>query len=120
MLLCAHDTGVDPEPRPGLPSGHFPGATNLPFTQLLHKHEDGGFSLHPAAVLRQQFAAIGIDPLQRPCVVSCGSGVTACIIGFSMDVIAEEEKKQVVPWKVYDGSWTEWASQQDPVILKGK
>jgi 3-mercaptopyruvate sulfurtransferase SseA len=26
--------GVDPEPRPGLPSGHMPGAKSVPFMQV--------------------------------------------------------------------------------------
>ncbi len=34
--------GRDPEPRPGLPSGHIPGSKSLPFTDLLL---DGGRSL---------------------------------------------------------------------------
>ena len=27
--------GTEPEPRPGLPSGHIPGSQNLPFTSVL-------------------------------------------------------------------------------------
>ena len=28
--------GRDPEPRPGLPSGHIPGSLNVPFTEVVH------------------------------------------------------------------------------------
>lgn len=27
--------GTEPEPRPGLPSGHIPGSINVPFTEVL-------------------------------------------------------------------------------------
>jgi 3-mercaptopyruvate sulfurtransferase SseA len=30
--------GVDPEPRPGLPSGHMPGAKSVPFMQVRCQH----------------------------------------------------------------------------------
>jgi thiosulfate/3-mercaptopyruvate sulfurtransferase len=34
-------TGEQPEPRPGLSSGHMPHARSLPFSTLLEKHETG-------------------------------------------------------------------------------
>ena len=35
-------------------------------------------------------------------ICSCGSGVTACIIGFGLSLAGLEN------WSIYDGSWTEW------------
>src|SRR6202050_2209674 len=63
--------GTLPEPRPGISSGHMPGATSIPFTELV---EEG--RLKPAEELRQIFAAKGVD-LKHPITTTCGSGVTA-------------------------------------------
>ena len=65
--------GVAPEPRPGLRSGHMPGALNLPWNRLV---EDG--RLKKPAALEAEFAAAGFDP-QGPVIASCGSGLTASI-----------------------------------------
>ena len=67
--------GSAPELRPGLPSGHMPGAANLPYGELLNPD---GTMLDPAA-LRARFEAAGVEA-ERPVVTSCGSGVTACIL----------------------------------------
>ena len=95
-------TGAIPEPRPGLPSGHIPGARNLPFTELLRP--DG--TMLPAPELRDRFRAAGIDGA-RPVVTSCGSGVTATVLTLGM------AEAGLPPGAVYDGSWTEWASRPD-------
>jgi thiosulfate/3-mercaptopyruvate sulfurtransferase len=67
--------GTAPEPRPGLPSGHIPGAKNLPASRLLAP--DNTFL--PAASLREQFAAAGVDG-SHPVITSCGTGVSAAIL----------------------------------------
>ena len=95
-------TGTDPEPRPGLPSGHVPGSRNLPFTDLLHPD---GTMLAPAA-LRDCFAAAGVDG-RRPVVTSCGTGVTAAILTLGL------VRAGFDPGALYDGSWTEWAGRLD-------
>ena len=95
-------TGAVPEPRPGLPSGHMPGARNLPFTDLLHP--DG--TMRGAAGLRERFAAAGVDGT-RPVVTSCGTGVTATILTLGM------VQAGLPAGAVYDGSWTEWAGRPD-------
>ena len=95
-------TGTDPEPRPGLPSGHVPGSRNLPFTDLLHPD---GTMLAPAA-LRARFAAAGVDG-RRPVVTSCGTGVTAAILTLGL------LRAGFDPGALYDGSWTEWAGRPD-------
>ena len=36
--------GTEPEPRPGMRSGHIPGSVNLPFGQLLSLEDKTSFS----------------------------------------------------------------------------
>ena len=64
--------GQAPEPRPGLRSGHIPGAHNLPYGRLLK--QDG--TLKSRAQIEAQFNEAGVD-LGKPVVASCGSGITA-------------------------------------------
>lgn len=94
--------GTAPEPRKGLPSGHMPGAANLPFNELLAA--DG--TLLPPDALRARFAAAGADG-SRPLVTSCGTGVTACVLALGAVRAGLPEPA------VYDGSWTEWASRPE-------
>jgi thiosulfate/3-mercaptopyruvate sulfurtransferase len=98
--------GTDPEPRPGLPSGHIPGARNIPFTAVIDP--DTG-CVRPEAELRARFA--GLD--EHPVVCSCGTGVTACVLAFALHRLGREEVA------VYDGSWTEWAGRDDAPIETG-
>jgi thiosulfate/3-mercaptopyruvate sulfurtransferase len=89
--------GTDPEPRPGLASGHMPGAVSLPASELV---QDG--HMRPVDALRARFAAAGVDG-DRPVVTSCGSGVSAAILTFGLHLAGLPEGA------LYDGSWTEWA-----------
>ncbi len=94
--------GTAPEPRAGLPSGHMPGAANVPVSEIAGPD---GRAKDPAA-LRAIFAAAGATG-GRPIVTSCGSGVTACVLAFGMVRAGLPEPA------VYDGSWTEWASRPE-------
>lgn len=94
--------GTAAEPRAGLPSGHMPGAANVPVTEMAGP--DGRMKDPPA--LRAIFAAAGAAG-GRPVVTSCGSGVTACVLAFGMARAGLPEPA------VYDGSWTEWASRPE-------
>ncbi|XP_008676727.2 thiosulfate/3-mercaptopyruvate sulfurtransferase 1, mitochondrial isoform X2 [Zea mays] len=96
--------GVAPEPREGVRSGHIPGSVCVPFPEMF----DGAppSLLLPADELRRKFQHAGIS-LDRPIVVTCGSGVTACILALGLYRIGKRD----VP--VYDGSWTEWEGQSD-------
>ena len=100
--------GRDPEPRPGLRSGHIPGSKNLPFTELV---ASDGTLLAPDQ-LAQRFRQAGID-LSRRVVASCGSGVTACCLALGLEVMGSRD------YAVYDGSWTEWGGREDAPVETG-
>jgi thiosulfate/3-mercaptopyruvate sulfurtransferase len=103
---AARFNGTAPEPRSGISSGHMPGATNVPFTELL----EGG-RLKPAEKLRELFLAKNID-LQQPITTTCGSGVTAAVIAIALEVAGAQNVS------LYDGSWAEYAQQPDSAIEK--
>lgn len=100
-------TGASPEPRPGISSGHMPGAINTPFTELA---EEG--RLKPAERLREYFAAKGVN-LQQPITTTCGSGVTAAVIALGLEVAGAKSVS------LYDGSWAEYAQRAEAAIEKG-
>lgn len=102
---AARFKGEEPEPRPGLRSGHMPGALNVPYRALLEP--DG--RMKPVEELRAVLVEAGVD-LDRPVITTCGSGVTAAIVSLALERIGHREHS------VYDGSWTEWgASPMLPV-----
>lgn len=100
-------TGDEPEPRPGMRSGHMPGARNVPTFTL----SEGGY-LKDIDGLRQVLSDAGIDPAQ-PVVTSCGSGVTAAVISLALESVGSTNHR------LYDGSWSEWGSRDDTPIETG-
>lgn len=100
--------GRDPEPRPGLRSGHMPGARNVPSTSL---SENGEFL--PLDKLRAVLEDAGLD-LNKPVVTSCGSGVTAAVITLALQSLGHGDNR------LYDGSWTEWGGMTDTPVVTGK
>ncbi|KAL9117874.1 MAG: hypothetical protein Q9187_005584 [Circinaria calcarea] len=106
--------GTEPEPRPGLPSGHIPGSFSVPVTDLL---DPVNKTLLPGNDLKKVFESKGIDPAQ-PIISSCGTGVTAAVIDAALH---EADFGKVQDRRLYDGSWTEWAqraSEADGLIKK--
>jgi thiosulfate/3-mercaptopyruvate sulfurtransferase len=91
--------GKDPEPRPGLSSGHMPGSINIPLDAVLDPVTK---AFLPADKLKEVFSKRGVDP-EKPIISSCGTGVTACVIETALDEagFGSPEKR-----RVYDGSWT--------------
>jgi len=101
-------TGAEPEPRPGVRSGHMPGAANVHYATLLNK--DG--TLKSPDEIAQVFAQAGID-VKKPVITSCGSGVTAAILTLGLTLIGAKEHA------LYDGSWSEWGAAADTPVATG-
>ncbi|KAE8147784.1 Rhodanese-like protein [Aspergillus avenaceus] len=99
--------GTDPEPRPGLSSGHIPGSKSFPFQQLLDPETK---TYLPGSELRKIFEDQEIDA-SKSIISSCGTGVTATIIETAL---GEAEFGDPCLRRVYDGSWTEWAQRVKP------
>jgi thiosulfate/3-mercaptopyruvate sulfurtransferase len=101
-------SGAEPEPRPGLRSGHIPGAKNVHYASLLN---DDGTMKEPGA-LRAVFEAAGVD-VGRPVVTSCGSGVSAAIVNLALERLGSSKHS------LYDGSWAEWGAYPDLGVEQG-
>ena len=97
--------GTEAGPRPGVASGHIPGARNLPYPDLYN--QDG--TLKSPDEIRGMFLAAGVDP-EKPFVASCGSGVTANSLIFAARMLGNRDTR------LYDGSWSEWGA--DPKTPK--
>jgi thiosulfate/3-mercaptopyruvate sulfurtransferase len=91
--------GIDPEPRPGLKSGHMPGSTSVPFQELLDPETK---QLLPKEKLREIFESKGVSPT-KPIITTCGSGVTASLVEAALK---HADFGQPDDRRVYDGSWT--------------
>jgi thiosulfate/3-mercaptopyruvate sulfurtransferase len=100
--------GEAPEPRPGLKSGHMPGARNLPWSGLVTPEG----TLEGPEPLRAALEAAGVD-LSRPIITTCGSGVSAATLALGLARLGRDDVA------VYDGSWTEWAGRSDTVVVTG-
>jgi thiosulfate/3-mercaptopyruvate sulfurtransferase len=99
-------SGTEPEPRPGLRSGHIPGARCLPWNEIV---DAANGTMLPAETLVAKFRDAGIDAA-KPVVCSCGSGVSACTLALGLHLIGAGQVA------VYDGSWTEWGGRSDTPI----
>jgi thiosulfate/3-mercaptopyruvate sulfurtransferase len=98
--------GTEPEPRPGLRSGHIPGSVSLSYDRLF-RGDDG--TLLPVDELRRAFEHSGVD-VNRPVTATCGSGVSAAVLALGLSVLGRSDVA------VYDGSWTEWAGRDDTPV----
>jgi thiosulfate/3-mercaptopyruvate sulfurtransferase len=90
-----------PEHRPHLRSGHIPHSYCFPYFTMFET--DGRFK--PLEKIQKQLMGIGLD-LQQPIVTMCGSGMTASILDFVLDLMEKDQHS------LYDGSWSEWGFDQ--------
>jgi thiosulfate/3-mercaptopyruvate sulfurtransferase len=95
-------SGKEPEPRPGLASGHIAGSANVFFKDLL---SPPNYTLKTPAELRSLFAYNHVNPAGK-LAATCGSGVTACIVALALFELGNEAVA------VYDGAWAEWGSRK--------
>ncbi|EIW83574.1 Rhodanese-like protein [Coniophora puteana RWD-64-598 SS2] len=115
--------GVDPEPRPIIPSGHMPNSTSLPFSLFLSTNDvPPSFSsipaptyttvLPPAEIRAALESAVGPDVAaavvrkERPVVVTCGSGMTAGTVWLGLQLLGIDKMG------FYDESWTGYVIHQ--------
>lgn len=77
---------------------HIPGSHNQPFSALLDERGRMKSEQDVAGILFPHIA-----PGQKT-VVSCGSGITACVLALGFSSVGQTAA-------VYDGSWTEWADR---------
>jgi len=108
---AARFRGETKEPRAGVRSGHIPGSRNVFFGDLL----DSDKKFKSVDELRRVFEASGLDlsAAGKPIVASCGTGVTACILALGLHRCGVENVA------VYDGSWTEWGSDESCPLATG-
>ena len=99
---AARWSGAEPDPCPGIAAGHIPGSLNVPYTALYNT--DGTFK--DAAGIKAAFEDAGVD-LTKPVVTSCGSGVTASVLLFGLNLLGKDDTA------LYDGSWSEWGADPD-------
>lgn len=95
-------TGEVAEVKPGLASGHIPGARNVHYAAMFKP--DGTWKSPDE--IRAVFDAAGVD-LTRPLISSCGSGVTANVLIFAAHLIGKHDVA------LYDGSWSEWGADPE-------
>lgn len=95
--------GTENDRYPGARAGRIPGSRNLYWENLLDKEER---TFVADDVLKRKFEATGIS-MDKPVTISCGSGLTACILALGLSKIGKDD------WRVYDGSWDEWGRDHD-------
>ena len=93
--------GLQPEPREGMRSGNIKGSKNLPFQLLINKDRTFKKIDELASIFKEKEISIHKDK-----AFSCGSGITACILGLANSLITDTKPK------IYDGSWAEYGLEK--------
>ena len=102
--------GTEVDRYPGARPGHIPSSRNLYWADLLDPQTR---KLLPADAIAQRLEKAGVAP-NEPVLLSCGSGLTACILALGLHLAGRDD------WKVYDGSWDEWGRRQDLPVETGR
>ena len=89
------------EPRPGLKKGCIPGSKNIPFQDCIDFKTN---VFKTKTELIKIFKKNNVN-CYKPAVFSCGSGVTACVLGLAYFLISDKNAM------VYDGSFSEWGKK---------
>lgn len=103
---AARFMGQQVEPRPGLRSGHMPGAHNVPHQMLLNPNG----TMKSRSELEDVFTASGVT-MHQPIITSCGSGVTAAVVSLALEIMGHSNHS------LYDGSWSEWGACDDLSVV---
>lgn len=99
--------GETPETRKNVRSGHIPSSQSLHYARL----QKNTGELVGKAQLTELFSSF---QKENTLVLTCGSGVTACILAHVAYTLGFEKLR------VYDGSWSEWGANPDLPIQIGQ
>lgn len=102
-------TAIDPRP------GHIPGGTSAPWSAVL---DPGTGTFRSPSELAEHYASLGVtatgDGDDVPdVVVSCGSGVSACMNALAM------ERAGLAPPRLYVASFSGWSADPDHPVEQG-
>jgi len=89
------------EPRPGLKRGCIVGSKNIPFKECIDAKKN---TFKTKDELIKIFEENKVDT-SKPIVFTCGSGITACVLGLAYSLISGKNAL------IYDGSWSEYGNK---------
>eukprot|EP01091_Cochliopodium_minus_P014122 TRINITY_DN472_c0_g1_i2.p1 TRINITY_DN472_c0_g1~~TRINITY_DN472_c0_g1_i2.p1 ORF type:complete len:194 (-),score=61.50 TRINITY_DN472_c0_g1_i2:65-646(-) len=96
--------GLVEEPRKTIFKGNIPNSLNVPFSDLLNTN-NGIITMKSKEELLEYFKRRNIN-YSRDVAVTCGSGLTACILALAFYRVGNKKVK------LYDGSWSEWGNKK--------
>ena len=91
-------------------AGHVPGALNIPLSE---NYAANGLFKAPTELAASYIKTLGAYKANEP-VFMCGSGVTACLGRFAIEVAGLEAVS------VYPGSWSEWIRDSNRGVATGE
>ncbi len=91
--------GTVPDPRKNVRSGSIPNSICLPFNEIINTKDN---TFKNKYEISEKFNEI-IDLNEHNRVFSCGSGITACVLGLAYSLVNNTYSPTV-----YDGSWAEY------------
>ena len=91
--------GSVPDPRKNVKSGSIPNSVCLPFKEIINTSNNTFKNVNE---ISEKFREI-IDLNDDKRVFSCGSGITACVLGLAYSLVNNTYSPTV-----YDGSWAEY------------